>query len=126
MVKTPTEYHEQTALAAWLDRHIGPYAWLHVANESPRSRIHGARLKRAGLKPGAPDILIFMPPPLRPDVLGVAIELKRRTGTKADVRRNQRAWLEALQKFGWITHVAFGAYDAGVFLKNLGYGSKRR
>lgn len=77
-----------------------------------------------------PDVLIFTPPPGRPEAKGVALELKRachkpkrppREGARpwapGCFAPEQRSWLEALERAGWVVLVAFGAVDA---LQQLG------
>lgn len=58
----PSEHHEMVKLAEYLDAVVGKYGWLHVPNEGKRSPRAGARLKAEGMKPGAPDVLIFKRP----------------------------------------------------------------
>lgn len=75
-----------------------------------------------GLVPGAPDLLIFTPPPNRPDVRGVALEMKRENAKDSDWRANQREWARALeQDCGWIYLLGKGCDDAVAKLRALGY-----
>lgn len=120
---TPTEEQEQRTLAEWLDWH--GVVWLHPPNEGKRSRIGGGMLKRIGLSPGAPDILILQPPPDL-SYAGVAIEMKRR-GRESEkdggVTPEQRVWLERLRGIGWKAFVSYGADHAIAILDKLGYGA---
>lgn len=116
------EEFEQRALAAWLDsRRVGGQRvlWTHPPNGGNRNAVTGAKLKRQGTKPGVPDALIFTPPPVRPDVRGVALELKRTKGGR--LSPEQREWLENLDRLGWITLVCKGATAAQRALRELGY-----
>lgn len=118
----PNEYEEQVKLAEYLD--MKGYCWCHVPNGGNRNPITGAKLKRQGVKPGVPDVLIF-------DSLvkrfyngayrakGVAIELKKTNGVPSDVRNSQQNWLDDLEERCWLTKVAFGADDAIDFLEEL-------
>ena len=115
----PLERHEMLVLAQYLDAR--QLLWLHPPNEAKRSARAGAELKRLGLKPGAPDVLVFTPPPGRFGISGVAIELKRRNTPPSGVSVEQRNWLAAMAELGWKTHVAFGADDAIAWLESL-YG----
>ena len=117
--RVPTELQEQIALAAWLtERGV----WFcHPPNEGRRSRRQGAQLRRAGMRSGVPDILVFDAAPNDPDARGVAIELKRVNGRPSQVSENQRMWLEALEVRGWRVHVAYGCADAVEWLVALGY-----
>ena len=116
---TPTELSEQQALAGILDR-MG-LAWFHVPNEAKRSAREGASLKRAGLKPGVPDLVILDAPPGYPLVRGMAIEMKRDGGSPSDVRPEQLAWLETFRKHGWIARVCYGKNHALKELAACGY-----
>lgn len=78
--------------------------WCHVPNGEKRSKRVAAKLKRMGVKPGVPDVLIFTRPPL-------AIELKRADG-KGRVSKEQRQWLADLQADGWTICVAVGYKEA--------------
>lgn len=106
----PKEDQEQTALAYYLD--MKGVWWCHVPNGGMRNEVVAAKLKAQGVKAGVPDCLIFTPPPNRPEVRGVAIELKRQKGAPSNVSDNQKRWLGKLQDNGWLTFVAYGASDA--------------
>lgn len=117
--KQPTELQEQMALARKLDS-LG-LVWCHVANEAAGNRgpKAGSILRKAGLKSGMPDNLIFSPPPSDPKARGVAIELKTRTMGRVSPR--QLEWLEKLCKQGWLVYVANGYQGCLSILRNLGY-----
>ena len=118
-LRVPTEEEEGYALAAWLrDR---PIKFLHVPNEGLRSPQSAQRLKRLGLSPGAPDYLIFTPPPLLVRSSGCAVELKRQSYSPSDVKPEQLAWLASLKALGWEAFVAGGAAEAIAKLQSLGY-----
>jgi hypothetical protein len=119
MTRVPSELQEQIALAAWLDNTVGERGWLHVPNEGIRDPAVGARLRKAGLKRGAPDVLIFVRAPEgdRP----TAIELKKRDGSRLPTDA-QKLWLQSLSALGWYTQVCYGAADAVAYLEGLGYG----
>lgn len=114
-----SESNEQCALAQWLD--FKRLLWLHVPNGRARHIVTARKLKAEGVKPGAPDILIFTPPPQwdfnRPS--GVAIELKAPKGGR--ISPLQKDWLDRLKMCGWHTCVAHGADEAIKFLEGLGY-----
>lgn len=111
----PTEYEEQCKLAEYLD--MKGYLWCHVPNGGNRNPITGKKLKRQGVKPGVPDVLIFDIP--RYNWNGIAIELKRSNGKPSDLRETQKEWLGELESRDWITRVAFGADDAIDWLEGL-------
>jgi hypothetical protein len=128
MAPKPTEHQEAVKLSGWLAAR-GIF-FLHIPNEGKRSPIAGARLKREGMIPGAPDYLIFsMPNPDEPNVYneqvgvvhGVAIELKRIGGRPT---AEQLRFLKQLGNHGWITRICYGADDAITCLEVLGYGRR--
>ena len=109
-----SEYDEQVKLAEYLD--TKGFLWCHVPNGGNRNPITGAKLKRQGVKPGVPDVLIFdFPSYLKCN--GVAIELKRQKGGK--LRESQKEWLGKLKYRGWETRVCRGADEAIDFLENI-------
>jgi hypothetical protein len=79
----------------------------------------GKRMVAAGLRSGCPDLLIFDPPPLAPEFIGTALEMKRVDGDKPS--EAQQDWLIKLAARGWKTGVAYGAVEALRFLASLGY-----
>ena len=109
-----TEFQEQVKLAQYLD--YNNYCWIHVPNGGNRDAKTGAKMKKQGVKPGVPDVLIFDAYPLG---FGIAIELKRKNGNPSDVNESQKEWLEKLSKRGWLTKVAFGADEAIDWLEEL-------
>lgn len=117
MVKVPLEKNEQEVLAAWLDRE--GYIWCHVPNEIPS--VHGKpnyawmiSMRRRGLKPGIPDVLIFVNQsiPLR-----IAIELKREKGGATSDKQKQ--WIINLRECGWHAEVCCGLQNAIMTIQNL-------
>ena len=96
-----SEEREQMKLAAYLDGQ--KFLWCHVPNGGHRRKVVAASLKRQGVKPGVPDVLIFAP-------IQAAIELKRKSG--GSVSANQRKFLDALSNAGWETYIARGADKA--------------
>jgi hypothetical protein len=77
------------------------------------------KLKKAGVKPGVPDIIIVTPPPAFPDKKGTVIELKRRIG--GTVSDEQEDWLGALNDLGWYTVVCRGYDEVVKVLRDCGY-----
>lgn len=106
----------QRTVAECLDRRR--LLWCHPPNGGDRNVITAARLKRLGVKPGVPDVLIFDRPPAAMHFRGVAIELKAKGGRP---RATQRAWLSGLEARGWFTAVCVGVDEALATLKELGW-----
>ena len=116
-----TEYKAQCELAKLLDK--AGVLWSATANGGKRDKITASSLKKSGVKPGVPDVLIFTPPPSGIGV-GMAIELKRGAEEgkrKGSVSAHQRVWLENLRAVGWRAEVAYGLDHAVQLLKDAGY-----
>ncbi len=92
--------------------------WMHPANGGYRFPSTARLLKRMGVSPGVPDILIFTPGPIsrRP----LAIEMKSQAKT-AQVSPAQRVWLARLAEVGWETHICRGASHALAVLRDAGF-----
>ena len=112
-----SEQEEQERLAAALD--ASGLLWTATANGGRRSMSTGLALKRSGVKPGVPDILIFTPSPLAPQ--GAAIELKRVYPTRGEASPQQVAFIERLNAAGINAAVAWGAEGARDQLIAWGY-----
>ena len=112
------ETEEHIKLALWLDN--SDVFWLHVPNEGERTFNASVLLKRMGLKKGAPDFLIFDPPPKQPNTRGLAIELKNAEGTGRRPKE-QAAFLASLRARGWLAHFCDGYEEARRLLLGLGY-----
>ena len=69
------------------------------------------KLKATGLRPGFPDIAIFLPGKT------AFAELKRRTGRLAE---NQEAWRDTLQAMGFPWRLVRSVEDMGDYLRELG------
>ena len=115
--RVPLEDDEQIALAAWLDaRRI---LWLHVPNQRMAKVQYKVKLAKMGVKPGAPDLLIFSRVPKHPDARGVAIELKRTKGSTTSAA--QKSWVINLNDEGWVAMVCKGAAASIEELQRLGF-----
>lgn len=101
--------------------------WLRAANifhcaipNGARTSIGAARkLKAEGLVSGAPDLLIFDPPPNLPGRIGTALEMKREKGSYCSPA--QREYLEEMRQRGWAIIVGKGAVHALQQLAAFGY-----
>ena len=101
---------EQAALFRWAAYMSGTWPELermfHVPNGGSRNKIEAARLKMQGVKAGVPDICL---PVARGCYHGLFIELKKREGGR--VSKEQREWVEYLDKAGYCAAVCHG-WDA--------------
>ncbi len=112
-----SEAHEQNDLRKVLD--LLRVRWFHPANGELRDPVTAARLVSLGVKAGVPDVIITSKVPSRPEVRGVAIELKKRGGGR--VSPDQKRWLEGLTQDGWVVAVCHGSDEAVAFLASLGW-----
>jgi hypothetical protein len=135
-VSIPTEASDQARLRKALDalaqreRKAGRvFIWCHSAGERQNAK-ETKILRTMGVKPGVPDVLIFTPPDrtferprddYRADKVGAGLELKRCGATWSAVRKEQRAWLDALAAMGWVTGWAAGYREAVRALRDWGY-----
>lgn len=99
-----SEYDEQVAVVEYCD--LKDIAVIHIPNEGKRSEVEGSRLKRAGLRPGFPDLLI---PMARGPYHSLFIEMKF---DKGEVDEKQARWLWRLRDEGMAAWVCYGAKNA--------------
>jgi hypothetical protein len=96
------------ALAEYLD--LRGFCWFHPANEGDHKPQYRHKQRLMGLKPGVPDVIILDKVPQyggRPNVRGVAIELKRISGGK--LSDEQVSWALRLRARQWLVFVCKGA-----------------
>lgn len=104
----PTEHAEQVAVASWLRRHG---VWFFaVPNGAKMGAREAAKMKKEGLEPGVPDLIIL------DSGKKLAIEMKARNGKGAS--KNQRRWLAHLETQGFDVIVCHGAEKAIAWLQN--------
>ena len=107
----PTETQDQKLLFEWARLQKGAYPELecmfHIPNEGKRTAQTGERLKAAGLSSGVPDICL---PVARCGYNALYIELKRQKG--GTLSKNQKLWLERLNKAGNLAVRCNGFYEA--------------
>ena len=101
--------------------------WFHPANERKCTPKQGARLKRAGVKSGVPDVLIFEPW-YKETTENVWINIEQYNGCAIELKYgknrptpNQKRWLEQLKENGWYTDTACSMADVVVILETCGY-----
>ncbi len=78
-----------------------------IPNGGSRNKIEAANLKRAGVKPGVPDI--FMAIASR-GYHGLWIELKRNSKCKASLEQTE--WIKRLNASGYYATVCYGLYES--------------
>ena len=92
-------------LTRWQGRTLSDFA-IHVPNEGKRSVIAGWRLKRVGLKPGTPDVLL---PIAAGGYHGLWIEMKAVGGRLTEAQQEVIAMLRGQ---GYRVDVCFGWDEA--------------
>lgn len=109
--RTLYEYDEQRAIFSWAKHAIREYPDLWMLNSSlggVRLTIgQGKKAKRAGYKPGFPDIFL---PVVTVLYSGLFVELKRIKG--GSVSPEQRKWIAGLSEQGYKAIVCRGAIEA--------------
>lgn len=104
----PSEYSEQVAVMDWARKNEKVHPALeflfHIPNGGHRNKVAAARLKRAGVKSGVPDL--FLPYPLN-GYHGLFIEIKRIKGGK--VSDEQREFHSFLGEVGYLVYTCCGA-----------------
>ena len=119
------EAGEQIALIEWADCHWwGPLLMMiangaYLAGTEQQRRFRGRMLKREGLRPGVPDLLLAWP---RKPYSGLFIELKSPPGYQSRISANQAYYLEFLRDCGYRTVTCRGA-DAAITIIKTYMGS---
>ena len=109
-VIVPTEHEEQVALFQWAAANEGEHEELKllfaVPNGGYRPMATAAQLKAEGVRAGVPDVCL---PVARGRFHSLWIEMKRKPNTTSDA---QRAWLDALRRYGHCAVVCWSANEA--------------
>ena len=99
------EHSLQCAVADLLRLNAAPgVIWTHPPNGEHRSKRTGAKLKRMGVRAGAPDFIIILP-----NRVTACLELK---APKGSLSQAQRLWREDCRKIGVPYSVATTLHDA--------------
>ena len=121
----PTEAQAQAALFEWLEKKY-PHVYemtTHVPNGGSRHPGEAKNLKRQGVKPGYPDILIDYP---CGTYHGMRLEMKRNRRMKATAEQDN--WLGRLWMHGYKAEVAYGLDHAIELIEDYlkdGYSGRR-
>ncbi len=109
-VIVPTEHEEQVALFQWAaaneEEHEELKLLFAVPNGGYRPMATAAQLKAEGVRAGVPDVCL---PVARGRFHSLWIEMKRKPNTTSDA---QRAWLDALRRYGHCAVVCWSANEA--------------
>lgn len=105
-----SEDTEQMTLIDWCNINICTYPELrliyHVPNGGKRGKLEAARLKRAGVKRGVPDLCLPVP---RKKYHGLYIEMKFGNGRTS---KEQKEWIKDLTEQGYFATVCNGFEEA--------------
>ena len=111
---TPTEEEEQAAIVTWANANADRHPALHWLHHSPnggyRTPATAAMLKRAGVKAGVPDLMLYWRND-DADRQGLAIEVKRADHSN-HATAEQNAWIRHLRAQGWRCEICYGADQA--------------
>ena len=119
----PTESVEQQRLFQWARMASGAHPELRlmykIPNEGKRSVVAGAMLKRAGMRPGFPDL--FLPRP-RGKYHGLFIEMKYDRGKTS---KDQEEWISLLRGEGYACAVCYNASEAIEIIEKYNKGDRK-
>ena len=100
-----SEHEIQCLLIKWASA-IPELKCFAIPNGEKRNIMTGAKLKKAGVKAGVPDLFFCVP---RGGYHGLFIELKSEKGRLSN---EQKYWLEVLANNGYRSAVCFGLDEA--------------
>ena len=115
-----SEYQEQCDLIDWCFWNMRRWPELDLIHASANGAPLGGgklgamrmgMLKKSGLRPGIPDLFL---PVARGSFFGAYIEMKTKTGKLSE---NQKEFIAAVEKQGYLCCVAYGAEEAIEFLE---------
>lgn len=108
---TPLEEEEQSSLFEWTTLMAARYPALNLLHAIPngglRSKSEAARMQKAGVMRGVPDLCLPVP---RGEKHGLYIEMKRRSGGVVSVE--QQWWIDKLRLMGYRAEVCHGWDEA--------------
>lgn len=113
LTKGPTEDDVHFAVVARL--RLGGARFFHPPNEGRHKVQHRVTLRRRGVSPGVPDLILM---PAVPGGPCVALELKK-PGERPT--KEQKQWLADMAAAGWVTGWADSVEEALAFLRSAGY-----
>lgn len=106
-----SEDAECAAFVRWLETQPGVQKFSHIPNETPTNIVQAARLKRMGVRRGAPDYVLVVKHRV------VFIEMKRERG--GQVSDDQQSWIDVLKMTSAEVHVCEGFHEAKQVVSNL-------
>lgn len=116
----PLESVEQQRLILWADHKrigadtVGSFLFA-IPNGGSRAKTtarfssEAFRMKREGIRPGVPDLMLAVP---KQGYAGLFIEMKRAVKSLSRVSPEQKIWHKRLSDIGYMVIVAYGAKEA--------------
>lgn len=102
----PKEDSIQQALVQWA-AYAHEVSLIHIPNQGKRSFSYGRRLKKMGLRPGFPDLMLLA----KRHIYGALfIELKADHSCKATLA--QKGWIHELKQAGYRAEICYGLDEA--------------
>lgn len=103
--KYPFEDDEQIAFINWFKYKYKDYLIFSIPNGGSRNKIEASKLKKTGLTPGIPDLIILMP---NKEIL--FLEMKRQKG--GILSPVQKTIIKIIESFGFTVLIGYGFLDA--------------
>ena len=116
----PKETWHQIQLIQWCKQFPWGQFLFHIANESTGGMGWVVRNRQMGCRKGVPDLMLPIP---SQGYNGLFIEMKNEKGRPS---KEQKAWLEALNTFGYKAVVCNGFDEAKEVLKEYMKGGSER
>ena len=110
--KEPTEAWHQMQLIQWCRQFPWGQFLFHIANESTGGMGWVVRNRQMGCRKGVPDLMLPIP---SQGYHGLFLELKSKNGR---LSKEQKAWINALNKFGYKAVVCKGFDEAKLELES--------
>lgn len=103
--KYPLEDEEQIAFINWFKSKYKDYLIFSIPNGGSRNKIEASKLKKTGLLPGIPDLIILMP---NKEI--IFLEMKRQKG--GSLSPNQKVIIKLIENLGFTVLIGYGFLDA--------------
>lgn len=111
-----SEAQEQIVVVQYCDLKRIPI--FHIPNGGSRNAIEAKNLKKQGVRPGVPDLML---PVAKQGYHGLFIEMKVGYNKPTD---NQKKWIELLSKNGYLVKTCWSADEAINLINNYMYLEK--
>lgn len=117
--KNNSEEKTQKTFVSWARSNNLEIAHLNNGSGNKLSRI---RLSAMGCSAGAADILVFDKIPEKPEIRGIALEFKTKTGKQSN---SQKSWQKRIESLGWKYYIVRTFNEAKSILNAYGLPNRR-